>query len=245
MPVSQVFNIDCVEYMRTMPDNSFELAVVDPPYGIGQNWRKDKGSRFYRHESSYRNESIPGADYFAELFRVSKNQIIWGANYYTEFLPARNSWIVWDKQIDYPTQHMSEGELAWTSFNIPLRIVSLIWNGCCRCEKRSGIHPHEKPKRLYRWIYENYLRGGGRYSRYSPRFRLEPDRGLSDGLRFCRMRDRPDVFRCPAGAIRAGVPSSVRKRVRAGGQRATSIRFTMSTDNSPPRPPPVRNLTNQ
>ena len=164
MPVSQVFNIDCVEYMRTMPDNSFELAVVDPPYGIGQNWRKDKGSRFYRHESSYRNESIPGADYFAELFRVSKNQIIWGANYYTEFLPARNSWIVWDKQIDYPTQHMSEGELAWTSFNIPLRIVSLIWNGCCRCEKRSGIHPHEKPKRLYRWIYENYLRGGALFS---------------------------------------------------------------------------------
>lgn len=161
MPVSETYNIDCLEYMRTMPDKFFDLAVVDPPYGIGRNWRKDKHSKFYRHESSYRNEATPGADYFAELFRVSKNQIIWGGNYYTEFLPARNSWIVWDKQIDFPTQHLSEGELAWTSFNVPVRIVSLIWNGCCRCEKRSGFHPHEKPKMLYKWLYENYFTGGG------------------------------------------------------------------------------------
>lgn len=161
MPVSEIYNVDCMEYMRTMPDKFFDLAVVDPPYGIGQNWRKDKSSRFYRHESSYRNDSIPGADYFAELFRVSRNQIIWGGNYYTDFLPVRNSWIVWDKQRDYPTQHMSEAELAWTSFNVPVRVVSLIWNGCCCCEKRSGIHPHEKPKSLYKWIFENYVRGGG------------------------------------------------------------------------------------
>ena len=160
-PVSETYNIDCLEYMKTMPDGFFDLAVVDPPYGIGQNWRKDKGSKFYRHESSYKNESIPGAEYFSELFRVSKNQIIWGGNYYTDFLPARNSWIVWDKRIDYPTQHMSEAELAWTSFNVPVRVVSLIWNGCCRCEKRSGIHPHEKPKSLYKWVFENYTTGGG------------------------------------------------------------------------------------
>lgn len=159
---SEVYNMDCMEYMRSIPDGFFDLAVVDPPYGIGQNWRKDKYSKFYKQESSYKNDSIPGAKYFQELFRVSKNQIIFGGNYYTEFLPPRNSWIVWDKQIDYPTQHMSEAELAWTSFNVPVRCVSLIWNGRCRCEKRSGIHPHEKPKQLYKWIFDNYFKAGGK-----------------------------------------------------------------------------------
>ena len=163
MPISEIYNCDCVEYMKSMPDKYFDLAIVDPPYGIGRDWKKSRKSRFYHHESSYRNESTPGSEYFSELFRVSKNQIIWGANYYTDFLPARNSWIVWDKQIDYPTQHLSEGELAWTSFNIPVRIVSLIWNGCCRCEKRAGFHPHEKPKSLYKWLFDNYFVGGVGY----------------------------------------------------------------------------------
>ena len=162
-PISEIHLCDCVDYMRTMPDKFFDLAVVDPPYGIGKDWKKSRKSKFYHHESTYNNSSTPGKEYFAELFRVSKNQIIWGANYYTEFLPARNSWIVWDKQINYPTQHLSEGELAWTSFNIPVRIVSLIWNGCCRCEKRAGFHPHEKPKSLYKWLYDNYFVGGVGY----------------------------------------------------------------------------------
>ena len=162
-PISEIHLCDCVDYMRTMPDKFFDLAVVDPPYGIGKDWKKSRKSKFYHHQSTYNNSSTPGKEYFAELFRVSKNQIIWGANYYTEFLPARNSWIVWDKHINYPTQHLSEGELAWTSFNIPVRIVSLIWNGCCRCEKRAGFHPHEKPKSLYKWLYDNYFVGGVRY----------------------------------------------------------------------------------
>lgn len=154
---------DCMDAdigLPSYPDKFFDLAIVDPPYGIGENWKKDTKSRFYKHNSSYKNATIPGRDYFNELFRVSKNQIVWGANYYTDFLPPRNSWIVWDKNCDYPTQHKSEGELAWTSFNIPLRIANILWNGACRREARYGAHPHEKPTLLYRWLLENYAKPG-------------------------------------------------------------------------------------
>ena len=86
----ELLNMDCMEYMKTVPDKHFDLAIVDPPYGIGENWKKDRYSRFYRHESSYKNNRIPDRQYFEELFRVSKDQIVWGANYYTEYLPSRN-----------------------------------------------------------------------------------------------------------------------------------------------------------
>ena len=152
--------MDCMAGMAEFPDKYFELAIVDPPYGIGENWKKDRSSKFYTHNSSYKNNAIPDELYFNELFRVSKNQIIWGANYYTEYLPARNSWIVWDKKRDFVTQHLAEGELGWTSFNIPLRIAEVMWNGCCRREPRYGSHPHEKPIALYEWLLKNYAKPG-------------------------------------------------------------------------------------
>lgn len=159
-PQSIVHNCDCMEFMRTVPDKHFALAIVDPPYGIGANWRKDTHSKFYNHHSSYKNDSIPSREYFDELMRISENQIIWGANYYTDYLPARQSWIVWNKLRDYPTQHLAEGELAWTSFNIPVRIATYMWNGACVCSPRSGIHPHEKPIDLYAWLLRNYAKPG-------------------------------------------------------------------------------------
>ena len=159
-PQSIVHNCDCLEYMRTVPDKHFALAIVDPPYGIGANWRKDPHSQFYKHHSSYENKDIPSREYFEELMRISENQIIWGANYYTDYLPARQSWIVWNKLRDYPTQHLAEGELAWTSFNIPVRIATYMWNGACVCSPRSGIHPHEKPVDLYAWLLRNYAKPG-------------------------------------------------------------------------------------
>lgn len=160
MPISEVYNMDCMEYMRNIPDKFFELAVVDPPYGIGETWKKDKLSKAHDSQTSYKNNEIPKKEYFDELIRVSKNQIIWGANYYTQFLIPRNSWIVWDKMADYNLHKKSEGELAWTSFNIPLRIIQLSWNGFCRCCKRSNIHPHEKPVNLYAWVFKNYAKPG-------------------------------------------------------------------------------------
>jgi len=158
--VIELLNVDCMEYMKGLDDNAFDLAIVDPPYGVGENWKKDRFSPFYTHNSSYKNNSIPGEEYFTELFRVSADQIIWGANYYTQFLPARNSWIVWDKNRDYVKTHMAEGELAWTSFNIPVRILKRTWNGFVRAEARHGVHPHEKPTGLYTWILNNYSAPG-------------------------------------------------------------------------------------
>ena len=138
--VSEVYNMDCMEYMKSIPDKFFELAVVDPPYGIGESWRKDRSSRHYNHKSTYKNKEIPNEAYFYEIFRISKNQIVWGGNYYTNYLPPRNSWIMWDKGI--------------------VRVIRLTWNGFCTCCPRSGIHPHEKPVKLYAWILNNYAKPG-------------------------------------------------------------------------------------
>jgi site-specific DNA-methyltransferase (adenine-specific) len=162
MPVSETYNEDCILGMARYPDKFFELAIVDPPYGVGENWKKDRYSKFYTHSSSYKNNTIPDRKYFNELFRVSKSQIVWGANYYTEFLPARQGWIVWDKQRSLEDSHMAEGELAWHSFNIPLRIVPFRWNGFLTCEKRYGAHPHEKPTGLYQWLLKNYAKPGNK-----------------------------------------------------------------------------------
>lgn len=146
--------------MSRYQDKYFDLAIVDPPYGIGENWKKDRHSQFYKHESSYKNKYIPDDKYFDELFRVSKHQMIWGGNYYTKYLDQRNSWIVWDKVKNYDLCNMSEGELAWTSFNIPLRIFHGMWNGAVNMEKRYGEHPHEKPVALYKWLLHNYAKEG-------------------------------------------------------------------------------------
>jgi site-specific DNA-methyltransferase (adenine-specific) len=162
MPVSEVFNEDNMIGMARYPDKFFDLAIVDPPYGIGENWKKNRYSKFYKHDSSYKNEGIPTRHYFDELFRVSKNQIVWGANYYTDYLPARQGWIVWDKVRKFDISHMAEGELAWHSFNKPLMIFKGAWNGFIRCEKRQGDHPHEKPISLYKWTLINFSQPGNK-----------------------------------------------------------------------------------
>lgn len=156
----RLYNGDCMDWMQTVPDNYYELAIVDPPYGVGMTWTKDKDSKFYKHRSSYRNNTCPNEEYFNNLFRISKGIIIFGANYYTNYLPPRNSWIIWDKEIDYNKHKHSECELAWTNFNVPSRIARFAWNGFVTCEKRYGNHPHEKPVKLYEWLLTNYAKKG-------------------------------------------------------------------------------------
>lgn len=153
-------NDDCMNITPMYKDGHFDLAVVDPPFGIGQNWRKDRSGTFYNHDNKF-NDSIPDEAFFKELFRVSKHQIIFGCNYYWNFLPPSNNLIFWDKGKNAMTQFGSAGELAWTSITkYPLNKVYLAWHGFIRCEKTSKIHPHQKPVKLYDWIFTHYAEAG-------------------------------------------------------------------------------------
>ena len=154
-----LYNADCMKIMSQYPDNHFDFAIVDPPFGIGQNWAKDTTSPLYKHRSTYKNKTIPNKQYFDELFRVSKIKVIFGGNYFSKFLPPTGSWLFWDKKRSEKTFN-AQGELAWTSLNIPLRIIPLRWNGFVVCEPRCGWHPHEKPILLYKWILTKYAKQG-------------------------------------------------------------------------------------
>jgi len=153
---------DCMKLMATLPDKSIDLAIVDPPYGIGEDWKKrNKGTKFT--DTSYKNECIPDQAYFTELFRVSKNQIIWGYNYFTELLGSTNYFIVWDKiSSNNKVFRYSKCEIAYTSFHIPANIYSISWDGY-RMGKETGIkkiHPHQKPIELYENLLTDYAKKG-------------------------------------------------------------------------------------
>lgn len=162
-PISQVFNIDCLEYMKTIPDKFFDLAIVDPPYGIGAGDIKfqsgtSNNSKIYRDKDW---DSKPPDDvYFNELKRVSKNQIIWGGNYFLEFLGSCRCFIFWDK--NQPMENYSDGELAWTSFDRVAKVFKKDWYGAMAKEReqQERIHPTQKPTALYRWLLKNYAKSG-------------------------------------------------------------------------------------
>jgi site-specific DNA-methyltransferase (adenine-specific) len=151
--------IDCMELMSQYPDNYFDLAVVDPPYGIGFDGAKQtSGSHGGRkaHEFKGWDSKIPDKVYFDELYRVSKNQIIWGANYMVEHLKPSMGWIVWRK--DRGKFSSSDAELAYSSFNRALREYTK--NPLVLVREGGTIHPTQKPICLYDWIYANYAKPG-------------------------------------------------------------------------------------
>ena len=152
---SEVFNMDCMEYMKTIPDKFFELAIVDPPYGIDVDNDKEGNFVMTKHKSKNWDSAIPNENYFHELFRVSKNQIIWGGNYFD--LEKRKGWICWDK-VNPLKGKFSDFELAWTSFLNCDRIYKQEWIGFGRkfLEKDGSIHPTQKPIKLYEWIFNNF-----------------------------------------------------------------------------------------
>jgi site-specific DNA-methyltransferase (adenine-specific) len=151
---------DCMELMAKTPDNYYDLALVDPPYGIKRSGQKETFTLNPKHKRKHFEDKgwdidIPKEDYFNELFRVSKNQIIWGANYFTEYLPASMGWIFWDKGQDLS---MSDGELAYTSFNRALRRIKI--NRGQLMVEGGTLHPTQKPVKLYEWLLTKYAKQG-------------------------------------------------------------------------------------
>lgn len=155
---SEVFNMDCIEGMKQYANNYFELAIVDPPYGIGYDGQRESTSK-HGGRKSYEfkgwDDKIPDEIYFTELFRVSKNQIIWGANYFTKYLPSSMGWIFWDKGQRICN---SDGELAFSSFNKALRVAE--YNRVEIAKHGGAIHPTQKPVKLYKWLLTNYANQG-------------------------------------------------------------------------------------
>lgn len=172
--ISEVFNIDCLEYMNGLPDKFFDLAIVDPPYGIGEGNKKNLTRNSYTGFGGAKNwvkskdygggefdHSIPSLEYFSELYRVSKNQIIWGGNYMVEYLIGSMGWVVWDK--DNGNCDQSDCELAFTSFSRGLRKFKYRWHGLLQEDMKSKeerIHPTQKPIALYSWLLQNYAKTG-------------------------------------------------------------------------------------
>lgn len=164
--INVAYNRDCLEAMKEMDDNAFDLAIVDPPYGIkaSNNARantqhgkalavsKDYGFKEWDFER-------PSDEYFTELRRVSKNQIIWGGNYYG--LEGTSCYIVWDKKNG--NNGYADCELAWSSFRSAVRMFAYQWHGMLQedmANKERRIHPTQKPVALYKWLLQNYAKPG-------------------------------------------------------------------------------------
>jgi len=165
--ISTVTNEDCMLGMARYPDKWFELAVVDVPYGIGEDGRKNhtRGcmtkSKDYSSQSKYDNSS-PDKLYFTELIRISKNQIVWGANHFISKISIDSScWIIWDKVNG--ENDFADCELAWTSFKTAVRKFKFRWQGMLQenmKDKEVLIHPNHKPIALYKWLLRNYAKPG-------------------------------------------------------------------------------------
>lgn len=156
---NKVHNADCMEFMKDCKDNQFDLAVVDPPYGIVD--KTSSGGENHMAVPLKRNgllkwDTAPPASYFQELKRVSKNQIIWGGNYFVQELDHSRGWIVWDKKHP-PGFTRAKAELAYTSFN---RNLEIFYFQICGEIDKGKIHPTQKPIPLYKWILENYASPG-------------------------------------------------------------------------------------
>ena len=165
-------NKDCLEAMLEMADNQFDLAIVDPPYGIGiaKDFHangKNNCKGWKKHPYKVWDDTTPTQKYFDELMRVSKNQIIWGGNYFIDKIKKPSQgWVIWNKiQRGFS---LADGELAWTSFDKAIRIFDYARGndkGFAPMVKGSerkfiGIHPTQKPVALYKWLLQNYAKDG-------------------------------------------------------------------------------------
>jgi site-specific DNA-methyltransferase (adenine-specific) len=163
-----ITNEDNMLLMARYPDNHFDLAIVDPPYGIGEdglkNHSRTKATKAKKYTPKDWDNKAPNKEYFTELKRVCKNQIIFGANHFIENIPNANSscWIVWDKD---NTGDFADSELAYASFKTAVRNFKWRWNGMLQGDmknKEIRIHPTQKPVKLYEWLLMNYAKEGNK-----------------------------------------------------------------------------------
>ena len=150
-------NLDCMEGMKRYGDKHFDLAIVDPPYGINieEIWGNEKNG-YKQYKKGGWDKEIPKKEYFDELFRVSNNQVIWGGNYFVQYLTGSMGWVFWDKgQRNFTC---SDGELAYTSFKKALRVFTYSRSLSNFAEEK--IHINQKPVKLYKWLLHNYAKKG-------------------------------------------------------------------------------------
>lgn len=157
--ISTVILGDCVACMKQFADGYFDLAIVDVPYG-NSIMAKNKYQRHKTTDTTYRNKTAPGAEYWKELYRVSKEQIIWGCQYLLPYLKPDGSFIVWDKKANPDLHNMSSCDIAWYSKRKQIKTWDGAWCGAVKCEKEPTIHIHQKPVGLYKWILKNYATEG-------------------------------------------------------------------------------------
>ncbi len=165
-----ITNEDNMDLMARYPDNYFDLAIVDPPYGIKQDGHRDNHTRSKKAKSKIYNNALwsqdrPCSKYFLELKRVSKNQIIWGANHLSDLFSSKSScWIVWNKKVmSGKGNHFADAELAYGSFDTAVRTFEFEWQGMIQGDmknKEVRIHPTQKPVKLYEWILDKYAKIG-------------------------------------------------------------------------------------
>lgn len=165
-----LLHMDCMEYMATLPDKAFDLAIVDPPYGIGMDGGAIGKNRFDKKDW---DAQIPTMEYFHELSRVSLNCIIWGGNYFAQHLHPSGAWIYWDKMQDGFGKTFASGELAYSNLSMPMRQFRYANQGNyvglpgaitlkTKTMRDLKIHPTQKPIALYEWLLTNYAKPGQR-----------------------------------------------------------------------------------
>ena len=158
--LNKIHNMDCLEYMKTVPDNFYDLCLTDPPYGIGMDGKVgiNGAGRAKEYQNKNWDKSTPSKEIFDEIIRVSKNQIIFGANHFIDKIPYSSScWLFWDK--DNKESFFADGELAWTNFKTAVRVYKFRWHGMLQqdmANKEERHHPTQKPVELFKMILRDY-----------------------------------------------------------------------------------------
>ncbi len=158
--MDKILHADCIDVLKTLGDNQFDLLLTDPPYGlsIAKRGMVGKGRTF---TAKTWDVSIPNREYFDEMRRVSKQQIIWGGNYFTNHLPASRCWLVWYKKDGLPRNSFADCELAWTSFNHNAFVFNCRWSGFVKDSKEPRVaHPTQKALEVMKWCIREFSKEG-------------------------------------------------------------------------------------